>query len=401
MSSSSLSDWLLVDADEKPIDVHKSTFKIGAHIRDAEAALLQALRSHQDEESSNNNKNHNNYNNSNNDSSTIENDVVARRLASIHNSAWKHRAVTSREWHERATVDRAWSSSSVLAEYDVVNPSTAPAGDLHADDLARLDPAVAEVLRSLPKASKLARLVRSMPFSERVAISPVPHHSVLLAAAAASPSVALFGVSVDFVPLILSRWGRVPQIVADCLDWLVASDLLGTVGVFRLSGAANAIQNLHDLYEQGRVERGRLPPPADVGEGAVHVVANLLKLYLRKLPEPLVPLQLYPLFMLIYETAATNEAALAHALRGALASIRSRGCGSLLAALCVFFRDHVAVHAAESSMTCANLAIMIAPSVLRADTPRENAAFEASRVIPSLVTCMIEKSDFIFDGWFD
>jgi hypothetical protein len=389
------------DADDKPIDAHKSTFKIGAHIRDAEAALLQALRSHHDDESPSNSNNTTNHSTS---IDTVDNDVVSRRLASIHNNAWKHRAVTSREWHERATVDRAWSSSSVLAEYDVVNPSTAPAGDLHPDDLARLDPAVAEVLRSLPKASKLARLVRSMPFSERVAISPVPHHSVLLATAgstAHAPSVALFGVSVDFVPLITSRWGRVPQIVADCLDWLVASDLLGTVGVFRLSGAANAIQNLHDLYEQGRVERGRLPPSADIGEGAVHVVANLLKLYLRKLPEPLVPLQLYPLFMLIYETAGTNEAALAHALRGALASIRARGCGSLLAALCVFFRDHVAVHAAESSMTCANLAIMIAPSVLRADTPRENAAFEASRVIPSLVTCMIEKSDFIFNGWFD
>jgi len=116
---------------------------------------------------------------------------------------------------------------------------------------------------------------------------------------------------------------------------------------------------------------------------------------------PLVPAPLYPIFMLIYETAATNDAALAHALRGALAAIRLHRCGSLLAALCIFFRDHVAVHAAESSMTSANLAIMIAPSVLRADAPRENAAFEASRVIPALVTCMIEKSDFIFDGWLD
>lgn len=61
--STSLSDWLLVDADDKPIDAHKSTFKIGAHIRDAEAALLQALRSHQDEEPSNNNNKNNNNNN--------------------------------------------------------------------------------------------------------------------------------------------------------------------------------------------------------------------------------------------------------------------------------------------------------------------------------------------------
>lgn len=323
----------------------------------------------------------------------------------MHNAAWKHSAVTSRDWHERPVVDRAWSASSVLAEYDAVAPSSAPAGDLRSDDLARLDPAVADVLRSLPKASKLARLVRTMPFAERVATSPVPHQAVLLqamhrGAAAAVPS-PVFGTHVDFVPLIASRWGRVPQLVADCLDWLVASDQLGVVGVFRLSGAASALQQLHDLYEQGRVERGRLPA-AEVAEGgAVHVVANLLKLYLRKLPEPLVPSALYPIFMLIYETTASNEAALAHALRGALGAIRQHGCGSLLAALCIFFRDHVAVHAAESSMTSANLAIMIAPSVLRADSVRENAALEASRIIPALVTCMIEKSDFIFDGWLE
>lgn len=399
-SSPQLADSVLLDADEKPVDTHAKTFKIAAHIRDAEATLLHALRqqelarnSHSEAAPPASPRSQSTTASSSNSNSSASlaypsEPIAAHRLAAVHNAAWKHAAVTSRHWYEqRAELPPA---AAAVAQFEAAN--RAAADD---DALLALDPAAVAVLAGVPKSTKLARLIRSMQFAEQVSLSPVPHAAVLAARAAGSAAPITFGVALERVPLVGSpRWGRVPLLVADCLDWLADSGQLGVEGVFRLSGAAQAVQQLHDRYERADVERGALDLAAS--DTTVHTVANLLKLFLRKLPEPLVPQSLYPLLMLVYETTHRNEAALTRALRGALGALRELPCGWLLAALCNFFRQHVAVHAEQSSMTCANLAIMVAPSVLRADGHRDNAAAEASRIVPALVACMIARSDVIF-----
>ena len=58
------------------------------------------------------------------------------------------------------------------------------------------------------------------------------------------------------------------------------------MGIFRLPGQASRILALKELYDSGSQED--FSSTEDV-----HTVASLLKLYLRELPEPVVPFTLY------------------------------------------------------------------------------------------------------------
>ncbi len=61
---------------------------------------------------------------------------------------------------------------------------------------------------------------------------------------------------------------------------------LHEVGIFRLPGQASRILILKELYDSGCQQ--------DFGEGDdVHTIASLIKLYLRELPEPVVPYLLF------------------------------------------------------------------------------------------------------------
>lgn len=58
------------------------------------------------------------------------------------------------------------------------------------------------------------------------------------------------------------------------------------MGIFRLPGQASRIQALKELYDSGSQE------DFSTSED-VHTVASLLKLYLRELPQPIVPFVFY------------------------------------------------------------------------------------------------------------
>ena len=58
------------------------------------------------------------------------------------------------------------------------------------------------------------------------------------------------------------------------------------MGIFRLPGQASRIQALKELYDSGSQED--FSSTEDV-----HTVASLFKLYLRELPQPVVPFVLY------------------------------------------------------------------------------------------------------------
>ena len=77
------------------------------------------------------------------------------------------------------------------------------------------------------------------------------------------------------------------------------------MGIFRLPGQASRVQDLKELYDQGKhcrliwwwgMSTCQLSPGCQQDFPAsedVHTVASLLKLYLRELPEPLVPFVSY------------------------------------------------------------------------------------------------------------
>lgn len=58
------------------------------------------------------------------------------------------------------------------------------------------------------------------------------------------------------------------------------------MGIFRLPGQTSRVQALKDQYDQG--SQKDIPQSEDV-----HTVASLMKLYIRELPEPVIPHSLF------------------------------------------------------------------------------------------------------------
>ena len=73
---------------------------------------------------------------------------------------------------------------------------------------------------------------------------------------------------------------------------------LDVQGIYRLSGAKKKLERLSQLFETAA---DRL----DLTEQNPHLVASLLKMYLRRLPEPLMTFELYKDFISIASVSAT------------------------------------------------------------------------------------------------
>ncbi|TIB18890.1 hypothetical protein E3P92_00350 [Wallemia ichthyophaga] len=86
--------------------------------------------------------------------------------------------------------------------------------------------------------------------------------------------------------------GDIPILIDKCLNEIEKRGLLET-GIYRLSGAISSITNLKDAFDSDA-------SAINLSEGDardVHSVTGILKLYLRELPEPVVPYAMYPSFI--------------------------------------------------------------------------------------------------------
>lgn len=91
---------------------------------------------------------------------------------------------------------------------------------------------------------------------------------------------------------ILSRKSHrerfVPAIISDCINYL-RTNSLNEEGLFRLSGSSIKLTYYKEKYDSGATVNLN-----DVDDH--NVVAMLLKLYLRELPEPLFPFNYFSTF---------------------------------------------------------------------------------------------------------
>ncbi|CAH1795633.1 unnamed protein product [Owenia fusiformis] len=107
----------------------------------------------------------------------------------------------------------------------------------------------------------------------------------------ASIGGAIFGQNLRDTMLYESRQGqrKVPQIVEQCTDFIIKHGL-EVEGVFRLPGRAAFIKEIRERYDLGQ------RPDLEQLGADIHTVCSLLKLYLRELPEPLIPYEMYEKF---------------------------------------------------------------------------------------------------------
>ncbi|XP_048479339.1 rho GTPase-activating protein 21-B isoform X2 [Plutella xylostella] len=128
---------------------------------------------------------------------------------------------------------------------------------------------------------------------------------------------------------------------------------LRTVGVYRVPGNAAGVAAL-----AAALDRGEPPPDDDPRWADVHVASSLLKNYLRRLPDPLLTTELYPLFI-----AADRSPERARELRRLVHALPPAHYETLK-----YLVEHlrrVVKHSEFNKMEARNLAIVFGPTLVR------------------------------------
>ncbi|EGC29763.1 hypothetical protein DICPUDRAFT_158606 [Dictyostelium purpureum] len=98
-----------------------------------------------------------------------------------------------------------------------------------------------------------------------------------------APTKKIFGGSLPFL-----YEEELPSILVQCIDYLECYGLQ-TPGIFRENGSLSSIQNYRQMFDQGK--------PVQFPQHEAHVVASLLKAYLRELKDPLCTFEHYDMFV--------------------------------------------------------------------------------------------------------
>jgi len=146
-----------------------------------------------------------------------------------------------------------------------------------------------------------------------------------------------------------------------------------------MSGTASIVQSLKKAYDKGE----------DVDLGIyedVHAVAGVLKLFLRELPEPLIPFSHYSAFLSAqrlnteFETWKKAIAPLLHSLPTANRSVLS---------FLMPFLAKIAMHSSLNLMTHQNLAIVFGPNIMRSEIETIESVISETPFCNSLICAMI------------
>lgn len=97
----------------------------------------------------------------------------------------------------------------------------------------------------------------------------------------------MFGVSMEQLMERLEMNGcttqKIPPILEEVINHLEQKALLVS-GIFRISGSKKRLETLKQQYDAGNI--------VNLNDYTVHDIAGILKLYLRELPEPIIPSRL-------------------------------------------------------------------------------------------------------------
>ncbi|XP_014794955.1 PREDICTED: rho GTPase-activating protein 29 isoform X1 [Calidris pugnax] len=191
----------------------------------------------------------------------------------------------------------------------------------------------------------------------------------------------LFGV--EFAQAAKNIPDGIPFIIKKCTSE-IESRALNVKGIYRVNGAKSRVEKLCQAFENGK-------DLVELSELYAHDISNVLKLYLRQLPEPLILFRLYNEFIgLAKESQNVNEE-----LDGKQASPKSKKRQSIcieLNRIIIKIKDllkqlpvpnyntlqylighlhRVTEHSDENKMSASNLGIIFGPTLIR---PRQTDA---------------------------
>ncbi|XP_063051004.1 rho GTPase-activating protein 25 isoform X2 [Engraulis encrasicolus] len=201
-------------------------------------------------------------------------------------------------------------------------------------------------------------------------------------------SSGVFGKSLSDMMTYEKRFGQhtVPILVTKCADFLREHGL-NEEGIFRLPGQENQVKQFRDAFDAG--ERPSFPSDTDV-----HTVGSLLKLYLRELPEPVVPWSQYQDFLDCSGQVDASTALGKECLEKQIALL-PRTNYNLLSYICRFLHE-VGENSKVNKMSVENLATVIGVNVFKPQMEDAISMMKGTPQIQKVMTVMIRHHELLF-----
>ncbi|KAM6944987.1 rho GTPase-activating protein 25 [Lycodopsis pacificus] len=202
------------------------------------------------------------------------------------------------------------------------------------------------------------------------------------------PTSGVFGKGLMDTITYDQRFGphMVPILVQKCVEFIKEHGL-DEEGIFRLPGQDNAVKQFRDAFDAG--ERPSFPSDTDV-----HTVASLLKLYLRELPQPVVPWTQYQDFLDCTNQLDSSSTEGWVKLEKQIALL-PRVNYNLLSYVCRFLFE-VQLHSKVNKMNVENLATVMGINLLKPQIEDPITVMKATPQIQKLMTVMIRQHETLF-----
>uniref|UniRef100_A0A672YXT1 Rho GTPase activating protein 22 n=1 Tax=Sphaeramia orbicularis TaxID=375764 RepID=A0A672YXT1_9TELE len=179
-----------------------------------------------------------------------------------------------------------------------------------------------------------------------------------------------------------------PLLVEQCVDFIRERGL-DEEGLFRMPGQANLVKELQEAFDCG-------DKPLFDSSTDVHTVASLLKLYLRELPEPVIPFSKYEDFLSCAQLLAKDEEEGVQELGNQVSTLPLPNY-NLLKYICKFL-DEVQSHCNENKMSVQNLATVFGPNILRPKMEDPVTIMEGTSLVQHLMTVLIREQNRLYSG---
>ncbi|XP_041079851.1 rho GTPase-activating protein 24-like [Polyodon spathula] len=198
----------------------------------------------------------------------------------------------------------------------------------------------------------------------------------------------VFGQRLEDTVQYERRYGEqlAPLIVEQCAKFIRSRGLL-EVGLFRLPGQATLVKELRDAFDAGE-------KPSFDSSTDVHTVASLLKLYLRELPEPLVPFSKYEDFLLCAKLLAGGKEQGLVELKTLLQHLPNANF-CLLHYICRLL-DEVQFYSHINKMSAPNLATVFGPNILRPKAENPETMIGGTALVQQLMSVLISEHKMLF-----
>ncbi|XP_077157102.1 rho GTPase-activating protein 24 isoform X1 [Paroedura picta] len=198
----------------------------------------------------------------------------------------------------------------------------------------------------------------------------------------------IFGQKLEDTVRYEKRYGNhlAPMLVEQCVDFIRQRGLKEE-GLFRLPGQANLVKELQDAFDCG--EKPLFDRNTDV-----HTVASLLKLYLRELPEPVIPYAKYEDFLSCAKLLSKEEETGLNELAKQVKSLPVVNY-NLLKYICRFL-DEVQSYSGVNKMSVQNLATVFGPNILRPKVEDPLTIMEGTVVVQQLMSMLISEHELLF-----